>query len=95
MICVFLGYSQVERHWILDPTCVVFESYYPNLFAVILLRMLNGLMDTRYNKFKNIKSFIINFGPQHPAAHWCFAFGFGIRCCEIVLKCVPHGWFFA
>jgi NADH:ubiquinone oxidoreductase subunit D len=47
-----------------------------------------------YNKFKFVKSFIINFGPQHPAAHGCFTVSIGVRCGEIVLRCVPHCGFF-
>jgi NADH:ubiquinone oxidoreductase subunit D len=31
-------------------------------------------MGLDFNKLKNIKSFIINFGPQHPAAHRCVTF---------------------
>lgn len=51
-------------------------------------------MSSKFVKFKGIKSFIINFGPQHPAAHGCFAISFGVGWGEIVLKCVPHCWFF-
>lgn len=26
-------------------------------------------MFTKLNKFKNLRNFLLNFGPQHPAAH--------------------------
>jgi NADH:ubiquinone oxidoreductase subunit D len=47
-----------------------------------------------YKILKNIKSFVINFGPQHPAAHWGFTVSFRVGCGEVVLRCVPHGRFF-
>jgi len=59
------------------------------LLKILFFMFLQNRKSTNNEVFNSLKSFIINFGPQHPAAHGVLRLILELDG-EIVLKCDPH-----